>query len=145
MKWVWRTFNLTNVELNMRCKCLRSFIPHVGKVFVTYILHDRKSCDDSCATWVSHKSKEVWGSFLKLSQQFSCTTIVSCWIVTWKESKDKKKVVYEPRLQAWLEKYSKMKNLMSSWKCNKSRTLRSSWKRNEEMVLPLFCMTWLYE
>ena len=27
-----------------------------------------------------------------------------------------------------LQKYSKMKNLMSSWKCNKSRTLRSSWK-----------------
>jgi len=31
-----------------------------------------------------------------------------------------------------LQKYSKMKNLMSSWKCNKSITLRNSWKRTRK-------------
>ena len=43
--------------------------------------------------------KKSGGAF-KLSQQFSCTTIVACLDSDLKESKDKKKVVCEPRLQA---------------------------------------------
>ena len=45
------------------------------------------------------KVKKSGGAF-KLSQQFSCTTIVACLDSDLKESKDKNKVVCEPRLQA---------------------------------------------
>ena len=45
------------------------------------------------------KVKKSGGAF-KLSQQFSCTIIVACLDSDLKESKDKKKVVCEPRLQA---------------------------------------------
>ena len=45
------------------------------------------------------KVKKSGGAF-KLSQQFSCTNIVACLDSDLKESKYKKKVVCEPRLQA---------------------------------------------
>ena len=60
-----------------------------GKVFVmTHMPHEYHI-----------KVKKSGGAF-KLSQQFSCTTIVACLDSDLKESKDKKKVVCEPRLQA---------------------------------------------
>ena len=60
-----------------------------GKVFVmTHMPHEYHI-----------KVKKSGGPF-KLSQQFSCTTIVACLDSDLKESKDKKKVVCEPRLQA---------------------------------------------
>ena len=147
MKWVWCTFNLTNVELNMRCKCLWSFIPHVGKVFgtcVTYILHDRKSCDGSCATWVSHKSKEVWGAFKVIP------TILMHHYSGMLDSDLK-------RIEG--QKESCMRTKIASMTCKSIATWRTYeflkvqqiknseelLKRNEEIVLPLFCMTWSYE
>ena len=59
-----------------------------GKVFVMYVPHEYHI-----------KVKKSRGDF-KLSQQFSCTTIVACLDSDLKESKDKKKIVCEPRLQA---------------------------------------------
>ena len=59
-----------------------------GKVVMTHVLLEYHI-----------KVKKSGGAF-KLSQQFSCTTIVACLDSDLKESKDKNKVVCEPRLQA---------------------------------------------
>ena len=62
-----------------------------GKVFVmTHVRHEYHI-----------KVKKSGGGF-KLSQQYSCTSILSCWIVIWTESKNKKKwyMNQKSRLQA---------------------------------------------
>ena len=56
-----------------------------GKVFVmTHVRHEYHI-----------KVKKSRGA-LKLSQQFSCTTIVACWI---ERVEGQKKVVYEPKVK----------------------------------------------
>ena len=66
---------------------------------VTYILFKGKVVMAHVLFEYHIKVKKSGGAF-KLSQQFSCTTIVACLDSDLKESKDKKKVVCEPRLQA---------------------------------------------
>ena len=67
------------------------------------------------------------------------------WIVTWKELKDKNKVVCEPKLQAWLAKsIAKWR----TWWILGSVTNEELWgalEKERGNVLPLFCMIWSYE
>jgi len=49
--------SLTHVQFDQR------WIKHALQMPLKFYTAYRKSCDCSCATWVSHKSKEVWGSF----------------------------------------------------------------------------------
>ena len=66
-----------------------------------------------------------------LSQQYSCTCTVSCWIVTYQESKDKiKKVVYEPKVKIDLQEVNKWRTLMSSWKYS---NIKNSKCKSEEL------------
>ena len=53
--------SLMHVQFN---QCL---IKHALQMPLKFYTAYRKSCDGSCATWVSHKSKEVWGSFQSYS------------------------------------------------------------------------------
>ena len=70
------------------------FITASRKSFGTcaiHILHDRESfCDDSCATWVLHKSEEVWGSFKAIPMHYHNGMSDS----DLKESKGKRKFSY---------------------------------------------------
>jgi hypothetical protein len=96
-QWLKRVrcmFNSTNVELNM---CISKVI---------HIPHGRKS-----SWWLMYylsitEKRRSLGEPFKLSQQYSSTSIVSCWIVTWTGSKDKRKLYMnqKSRLQAWLAK-----------------------------------------